>query len=254
MFIETHAHLTMPEYSDLDEVITRAKNEKIIKIVNASFDLQSSRDSLKLAKNYQDYIFAAIGIHPHDADTVTAASLNEIKTLAANQEVVAIGETGLDYNKNLQSQETQQAAFRKLLLLAQEVGLPVIIHARDAQEDTIRIMQEVNKGNLRGVFHCFAGDDQLIRFASDIGFYISFAGMVTFKKAHNVRENVIRVPLSQLLLETDCPYLAPEPYRGKRNEPSYLPTIARKIAEVKGVTVDEVATETTKNSKELFKI
>jgi TatD DNase family protein len=254
MFIETHAHLTMPEYHDLNEVITRAKKAEIQAIINASFDLESSKGALKLAKDYQGYIYAAVGIHPHDANLVTQEALAELKALAAHKEVVAIGETGLDYFKNLQPKEIQQEAFRKVLVLAQEVGLPVIIHARDSQDDIIRIMREENQGGLKGVFHCFAGDQKLIDFAAELGFYISFAGMVTFKKAFNVRENVTKVSLSQLLLETDCPYLAPDPFRGKRNEPSYITYIANKIAEVKGVSVDEVAAQTTKNAKDLFKI
>lgn len=251
MYIETHAHLTMPEYQDLPEVISRARAAGIEKIVNASFDLKSSEESVKLAKQFPGYIFAAVGIHPHDAGK---ASLKKIKELASNKEVVAIGETGLDYHYNPETKEIQRDAFRKFLSLAEELELPVIVHAREAQEDTIKIIKEENRGNLRGVFHCFAGDDQLIEFAKEIGFYISYAGMVTFKKAVNVRENVAKTPLSMLLLETDCPYLAPEPYRGKRNEPAYLPLIAEKIAELKGSTLEKVAEETTKNAQALFKI
>ncbi|OGC03871.1 hypothetical protein A2276_08490 [candidate division WOR-1 bacterium RIFOXYA12_FULL_43_27] len=250
MYIETHAHLTMPEYQDLSEVVARAQAAGIEKIVNASFDLQSSEQSVKLAKQFPGYIYAAVGIHPHDAGNLV---LEKIKELASNKEVVAIGETGLDYHYNPQTKEVQQMAFRNFLSLAQELELPIIIHAREAQEDTIRIMKEENKGKLRGVFHCFAGDEQLIEFAKETGFYISFAGMVTFKKAINVRENVVKTPLSMLLLETDCPYLAPEPHRGKRNEPAYLPLIAQKIAELKGISMEKVAEETTQNARTLFK-
>jgi len=254
MYIETHAHLTMPEFSDLPLVVERAKAAKIDIIINASFDLESSRQAVELTKRFPRYMYAAVGIHPHDAQTMTDESFVEIKQLASNKDVVAIGETGLDYYRNLQPKEIQQAAFRKFLVLAQELDLPAIIHARDAQEDTIRIIHEENKGNLRGVFHCFSGDDKLIQFATEQALYISFAGMVTFKKADNVRENVKKVPLSRLLLETDCPYLSPEPFRGKRNEPAYIPYIAKRIAETKGVSLNEIARVTTNNAKELFKV
>lgn len=254
MYIETHAHLTMPEYKDLPLLVERAKKAKIEAIINASFDLESSKGAVELAMRFPKYMYAAVGIHPHDSQLVTDETLAEIKKLASNKDVVAIGETGLDYYRNLQPKEIQQAAFRKFLALAQELGLPAIIHAREAQEDTIRIIREENKGHLRGVFHCFAGDDKLVRFADEQGFYISFAGMVTFKKADKVRENVKKTPLSRLLLETDCPYLAPEPYRGRRNEPAYIPFIAEKIAEIKGAGLDEIARETTKNARELFRI
>lgn len=254
MFIETHAHLTMPEYQDLPDVITRAKAAGVEIIINASFDLASSRQAIQMSKQYPFYIYAAVGIHPHDAQTADEAALEEIKKLAGDDSVIAIGETGLDYFRNLQPIEVQQSAFRRFLSLAQELGLPVIIHARDAEEDIIRIVREENQGHLRGVFHCFAGSERLIRFAKEQGLYISFAGMVTFKKAEAVRQNVAATGLSMLLLETDCPYLAPEPFRGSRNEPAYISYIAQKIAEIKKVTLPELAEETTKNAKKLFKI
>ena len=253
MFIDTHAHLTMPEFKEIDQFLARARDAKIEAIINASFDLESSLGSVELANKY-DFIYAAVGIHPHDADKVDDKSIDQIKVLLQNKKVVAIGETGLDYYYKLKSVMLQQEAFRKFLALAQESNKPVIIHCREAQKDTIDIIKEENKGNLRGVFHCFAGDDMLIKFAKDIGFYISFTGNVTFKKAHAVRENVAKVPLNMMLLETDCPYLAPDPFRGKTNEPSYIPYIAKAIAEIKGITVEEIAIETTKNARNLFKI
>ena len=253
MFIDTHAHLTMPEFKDIDQFLTRARDAKIEAIINASFDLESSIGSVELADKY-DFIYAAVGIHPHDADKVDDRIIEQLKVLLQNKKVVAIGETGLDYYYKLKSITLQQEAFRKFLILAQEFKKPVIIHCRDAQKDTIGIMKEENKGNLHGVFHCFAGDDELIQFAKDIGFYISFTGNVTFKKAHAVRENISKVPLDMLLLETDCPYLAPDPFRGKTNEPAYIPYIAKAIAEIKGVTIEEVAALTTRNAKDLFNI
>jgi len=243
----------MPEYQDLNSVLSRAREAKVEAILCASFDLDSSRSGVELSRK-QDLIYSAIGIHPHHADQVTDAALNELRYLAADPNVVAIGEMGLDYYQNEQPWEVQQAAFRKFLQLAQDLNKPAIIHCRDAQEDLIKIMKEENKGGLRGVFHCFAGDDTLIDFAKAIGFYISFTGNVTFKKAHKVRENVAKIPLANLLLETDCPYLAPEPFRGKRNEPAYVHYIAQAIAKIKGVSLEEVAKATTQNAKDLFKI
>jgi TatD DNase family protein len=253
MYIDTHAHLTMPEYSDLNEVLLRAKDAKVEAIINASFDLGSSRASVCLSGD-SDLVFAAVGIHPHHAEEVTAAALSELKHLLSDPRVVGVGETGLDYFKMQNTRESQINAFRAALRLAQEVDKPAIIHCRDAQEDVIKIMKEENKGKLKGVFHCFAGDDELIEFAKEIGFYISFTGNLTFKKTQRVCENVSKVPLSMLLLETDCPYLAPEPFRGKRNEPAYVYYIAKAIAEIKGVAIEEVAKATTQNAKDLFKI
>lgn len=253
MYIDTHAHLTMPEYSDINDVISRARDAKIEAIINASFDLESSKAALCLAGEV-DFIYAAVGVHPHDANLVDDHLIAEIEHLASDPKVVAIGETGLDYFKNLQPKEIQMAAFRKFLQLAQKLGKPVIIHCREAQADVIRIMREENQGSLRGVFHCFAGDETLIKFAQDLKFFISFTGNLTFKKAQTVRENITKVPLEMLLLETDCPYLAPEPFRGQRNEPAFITYIARAMAEIKDIPIEELARQTTLNARELFKI
>jgi TatD DNase family protein len=253
VFIDTHAHLTMPEYSDLNDVLARAKDAKIENIINASFDLISSKAGVRLAKDH-DFIYAAVGIHPHDANLVDEKMIGELTRLASDPKVVAVGETGLDYYRNLQPQEIQIAAFRKFLQLAQKLDKPVIIHCREAQEDVMRVMREEDQGKLRGVFHCFAGDEKLVQFAQDLGFMISFTGNVTFKKAQATRDRVKEIPLSILMLETDCPYLAPEPFRGQRNEPSYITYVAKAIAEIKEITVEELAMQTTKNAKKLFKI
>lgn len=253
MFIDTHAHLTMPEYSDLSEVLTRARDAKIEAIINASFDLESSKAAMRLAKDH-DFIFAAVGIHPHDANLVDEKMVQEIEKLAKDPKVVAIGETGLDYYRSLQPKEVQIAAFRKFLQLAQKLDKPAIIHCREAQEDTMRVMREENQGKLCGVFHCFAGDEKLVQFAQEMGFLISFTGNITFKKAQRTRELAKLVPLSQLMLETDCPYLAPELFRGQRNEPAFITYVAQALAKVKELTVEELAMETSKNAKQLFKI
>lgn len=253
MFIDTHAHLTMPEYSDLSEVLARAREAKVEAIINASFDLKSSKEGLRLAKDH-DFIYAAVGIHPHDANLVDEKMVQELEKLARDPKVVAVGETGLDYYKNLQPKEVQISAFRKFLQLAQKLDKPVIIHCREAQDDVMRVMREENQGKLSGVFHCFAGDEKLIQFAKDLDFYISFTGSITFKKAQPTRDRVKEIPLSMLMLETDCPYLAPEPFRGQRNEPAFITYVAQTMAEIKGITVEELARSTTKNAKKLFKI
>jgi len=253
MYIDTHAHLTMPEYDDINELLARAKKAEIEAIINASFDMDSSRDSVCLAGDV-DFLYAAVGIHPHHADQVTDQNLAELKHLLTDPKVVAVGETGLDYFKNEQPREAQQLAFRKFLKLAQEVNKPAIIHCRDSQKDCIKIMKEENKGKLTGVFHCFAGDQELIDFAKEIGFYISFTGNATFKKAHSVRENIERVPLEMMMIETDCPYLAPEPFRGQRNEPTFVYYVAQAIAHLKNISIEEVAKVTTRNAKKLFQI
>jgi TatD DNase family protein len=253
VFIDTHAHLTMPEYADISDVLRRAREAKIETIINASFDLTSSKASVRLAKNH-DFIYAAVGIHPHDANLVDEKMIGELARLASDPKVVAVGETGLDYYKNLQPPEVQIAAFRKFLQLAQKLDKPIIIYCREAQDDVIRVIREENQGRLCGVFHCFAGDEKLVQFAQDLGFFISFTGNVTFKKAQTTRDRVKEIPLSLLMLETDCPYLAPEPFRGRRNEPAYITYVAKVMAEIKGITVEELAMETTKNAKKLFKI
>ncbi|MBU0573192.1 MAG: TatD family hydrolase [Candidatus Margulisbacteria bacterium] len=253
MYIDTHAHLTKDEYSDLAEVIKRAREANVEAILNASFDIASSREAVKLAQEY-DFIYAAVGIHPHHAPEVNDNIFAEIKELAKDKKVAAIGEMGIDYFKNISPQDVQQHVFRKFLALAQELELPAIVHCRDAQEDTIRIMREENNGKLRGVFHCFAGDERLVRFAQEIGFLISFTGNITFKKADQVRENARKAPLEMIMIETDCPYMAPEPYRGQRNEPAYVVRVAEKIAEVRNMRIEEVAMETTRNAKKLFGI
>lgn len=253
MFIDTHAHLTMPEYSDLNEVLDRAKRSKVEAIINASFDIGSSNESVALAEK-NEFIYAAIGIHPNDAQLLSDEALKTLKHLASNKKVVAIGETGLDHFHSCNKPEIQIAAFRKSLKLAQELNLPAIIHCRDAQDDVIKIIREENEGILRAVFHCFAGDEKLVNFARDMEFMISFTGNITFKKAGKLREMVKIVPIELLMLETDCPYLAPEPYRGKRNEPAFVEHIAKKVAEIKSLTIEDVAIATTKNAREFFNI
>lgn len=253
MFIDTHAHLTFPEYEiDLPEVIGRAKEAKLEAIVNIALDEEAIRKSTKLAEEYPDFIYNAIGLHPHDASGWNEDSYGTFKNIIKTSKIVAIGETGLDYHYKLSPIEKQKEVFRKLLTLAQEMDLPAIIHSREADLDTMRILHEENQGKLKGVLHCFSGSLEMLKEAQNLGFYVSFTANITFPKADKLREKVKAAPLERLLIETDCPFLAPQIHRGKRNEPAYVIYVAEKMAEIKELSLEEVAIQTTKNARRLF--
>ena len=251
MYIDTHAHLNMPEYFDLAEVLKRASDAGVSTIIDVSFDMESARRSVKLSDSYYN-IFSAVGVHPHDAEAFSEKDHDELMRLAAGGKVVAIGETGLDYYKNLSPKDAQIRVFRRHIELAQQLGLPLIVHSRDSHDDTLRTLHEENKGSLKGVMHCFSGGVNEAKLVLDLGFYISFAGPITFKNAEAARETAKYVPLDRILIETDCPYLSPVPFRGKRNEPSYVVHIASKLAEVKNVPEEEVSMRTNRNAEALF--
>jgi TatD DNase family protein len=255
MYIDTHAHLTFPEFQiDLPEVIRRAKEANVEAVINIALDDEGTRKSIKMAEEYPGFIFNAIGLHPHDASQWNAETYNKLKEIAEKNKIIAIGETGLDYHYKLSPIEQQQMVFRKLLQLAQELDIPAVIHSREAAEDTIKIIREENRGNLKGVMHCFSGDMDLGRWTLDMGLYISFTGNITFPKADKIRQAAKEIPLDRLMIETDCPFLAPQAFRGKRNEPAYVIKVAEKIAEIKGLTAEEVAIATTKNARTLFNL
>ncbi len=251
MLIDTHAHLQMDRYdNDRGDVIARAVEAGVECIINASFDLPSSQQAVKLAEEHEN-LYAAVGVHPHDAKLLDDETRDVLRGLAGHPKVVAIGEMGLDYYRDLSPRSVQKTAFEKQLRLAAEVDLPVIIHNRDAHKDTLEILRE-HAGQLRGVMHCFSGD---IAFADDciqMGLYVSFAGPVTYPKSYQLRDVAAHVAWDRFLIETDCPYLAPQFRRGKRNEPSYVKAVAKKIAEIRGVTFPEVARNTTSNARDLF--
>ena len=251
MLIDTHAHLNMPEYMDLTEVLERAAASGVLAIINVGFDLPSSKAAVKLSDSYEQ-LFSAVGIHPHDAGKVKDADFEELKKLAENPKVVAIGESGLDLYRNLSPKESQVELFVRHIALAQRLDLPLIVHSRDAHEETLRILHENNKGFLKGVMHCFSGDKRIAQLSLDLGFYISFAGPLTFKNAHEAREVAKFVPIDKMLIETDCPYLAPDPFRGQRNEPSYMVKTAAKLAEVRGFSLEDLSERLTQNAKSLF--
>lgn len=254
MFIDSHAHLDDSRFDgDRDILIKSLKDNDIELVINIGADLQSSIDSLKLADKY-DNIYATIGVHPHSAKEVTEETLEEFRKLAKHPKVVAIGEIGLDFYYDNSPRDIQRKWFREQLKLAKELNLPVVIHSREATKETYDIIKEEQDGTLRGVLHCFSASKEVAMEYIKLGFYISLAGPVTFKNARVAKEVAKAVPLDKLLIETDCPYLAPEPNRGRRNEPKYVRHVAEKIAELRGIPVEEVAEQTRKNTKELFGI
>jgi TatD DNase family protein len=251
MLIDTHAHLQMKDYDDdRAVVIARAAAEGVDCIINASFDLPSSQEAVKLAEKYGN-LYAAVGVHPHDAKTLDDKTLDALRELSKHPKVVAIGETGLDFFRDLSPRSVQKDAFRKHLRLAADLGLPIIVHDRDAHEDTLKILKQ-HSDQVRGVMHCFSGDSDFADRCIEMGLYISFTGTITYPKSHQLREVVAHVQWDRFFVETDCPYLTPQFRRGKRNEPSYVKAVAKEIARMKHTTFPETARRTTENAKALF--
>ena len=254
MLIDSHAHLDMKDFKkDFDDVLKRALHEGVTHIITIGIDLESSQKALELAHQY-DFIYSTIGYHPHDADKAEADKIKKLRELASDPKVVAWGEIGLDFFKNYSKQEKQLISFEPQLDLAVEHSLPVIIHNRDAHQETYDILKKRKDKGLRGVIHCFSGNyDQAMRFI-DLGYFISIPGTVTYKKALNVQEVAARIPLNRILVETDAPFLAPVPKRGKRNEPAFVAHTAKKVAELRHIKYEEVAQQTSQNTKRLFGI
>jgi TatD DNase family protein len=253
--LDTHCHINHSDFRhDLPEVLQRAESALVKRLICVGYDLESSAKAVDLS-NDLEMVWSAVGVHPHDASTFTAEIEGEIRALAVgNKRVVAIGETGLDYYRNLSPVDSQKDAFRRHIRLAKEVDLPLIIHSRDAGDDVLAILVEEGLPPRGAVMHCFSGDVAFARKTIDIGCMLGLAGQITFKNADMLRQVAEAVPLDRIVLETDAPYLAPDPYRGKRNEPAYVALIAAKLAEVRGITPDEVATQTTANAEALFRI
>jgi TatD DNase family protein len=243
----------MPEYQDIDEVLGRAKAAGLSFIIDVGFDITSSEKSTTLSSE-SDFIYTAVGVHPHDAKSFDEECYKKIIELLKKPRVVALGEIGLDYHYNLSSQDEQKRMFSKLLWTARDESKPVIFHGRESYHDMVDIIRSEGQGKVRGVFHSFAGSLDELKWILDNGFYVSISGMITFKKAKNIIDIVKAAPMDKILIETDCPYLTPEPYRGKRNEPSYVKYVAEALAKIKGMTVEEVGGMTTNNAKKLFKI
>jgi TatD DNase family protein len=259
MFIDSHAHIDGPEFdTDRDEVLRRARDAGVESILNVGTGDPHSGAFERAIEfgSKQQSVYTAIGTHPHDANKYDQAAEDKIKTLLSDGErVIAWGEIGLDFHYDNSPREQQIQAFCKQLRAAREVDLPVIIHTREAEQETVAILQEEYAGASRkGVFHCFTGTTELAERGLELGFMISFSGILTFKKADDLRQTARRVPLDRLLIETDCPYLAPIPYRGKRNEPAYVVEVARCLADVHQITVEALAEATSHNFAELFRV
>jgi TatD DNase family protein len=251
--IETHAHLTDPRFKDdLDAVISRALEAGVEYIVNVGYDLENSRKSVELAAKY-DCCYAAAGIHPHDAKEVDDRALAELESLARESKVVALGEIGLDFYRDRSPRDAQKAAFRRQLELAEKLGLPVIVHDRDAHAETMEILDQVKPK--KAVLHCFAGDAAMAREVVGRGWLVSVAGPVTYRNSKHLPEAVKAVSAEGLMLETDCPYLPPEPHRGARSEPAHLPLIAQRVSELLlPLTYQDICRVTTVNAKAFFGI
>lgn len=256
MLIDSHAHIQGAEYAeDREAVIARAAEagvEKIIAVGGAG-DMSSNTAAITLADEFA-HIYASVGMHPHDAKDVGEEAFSELGELARRPKVVAIGETGLDYYYDYSPRALQRRVFSRFIALARETRLPLIVHERDAAADAAQLLRSEGGGELRGVIHCFTGDYAAAAAYLDLGFYVSFTGIITFKNAASLREVVQKVPLERMLVETDSPYLTPVPYRGRRNEPAYVRFVAEMVAAVKGISLTEVATMTTRNAEDLFNL
>ena len=254
MLFDTHCHLNDKAYvEDLHETIERARQAGTSFMCTVGYDLISSAKAVEIAERYKG-IYAAIGIHPHDAEAFDEQTVMEMKKLATSHKVVAYGEIGLDYYRNLSPKDVQQDTMRRQIALAKELKLPLIIHDRDAHGDTLQILKEEKANELGGIFHCYSGSFEMARTVLKMGFYISIAGPVTFPNSARLQDVAKLIPLDRLLIETDSPYLTPQAYRGKRNEPAHVRFVAEKIAELKKVPFEEVAQHTTANAKKVYRI
>jgi len=251
--VDTHAHLNLIDSykKDLEEVIQRAKEAGVSKIINVGIDLKTSIRALELAYQYQG-LYATAGIHPHEVRKVTEETYATLRALLQDQKMIAVGEIGLDYAKEYSPRAQQQEHFLRQLALAKELKLPVVIHSRDASPDIMDLLkQELPE---KFVFHCYAGSVEEAREILDLGGYISITGIVTFPKAENIRRIVRFVPLNRLMVETDCPFLTPVPHRGKRNEPAFVKFVAEAVAQIKGISLEECARQTTENARLFFRL
>jgi TatD DNase family protein len=254
MLFETHTHLNDEQFDeDREQVINRARDAGISYILNIGYNRKTIPSSIQLAQTYP-FFYTSVGWHPQDAISCTEEDLVWLRSLTSHEKVVAIGEIGLDYYWDTSPKDIQHEVFRQQIRLAREVNLPIIIHNRDADADVMSILKEERAEEVGGVMHCFSGDISLMEECISINFSIGLGGPVTFKNRRVLKEVATTVPLNRLLLETDSPYLAPHPYRGKRNETAYVRLVAEEIAKLREITVEELARATTENAKKLFKI
>ena len=253
MLFDTHAHLDDRAFdTDREDLLAGLADRQVALVMNPGCSLESSRNAVAMAERY-DWLYAAVGSHPDAADEVNDQVLEEYRKLCKlSGKVKAIGEIGLDYHYEDIPRELQLKAFRAQLELARELDLPVIVHERDAHEDGMALVKEFS--TVKGVFHCYSGSAEMARQLVDMGWYIGFTGVLTFKNARKAIETAASIPLERIVLETDCPYMAPEPFRGRRNDPGYLYRMAEKLAEIRGISVEEIHRITTENGKRLYRI
>lgn len=254
MLFDTHVHLNVDQFKeDQEEVIKRARANGVERMVVVGFDHETITAAIALVEKYP-FIYAAVGWHPVDAIDFTDEDLRWLEELSQHEKVVALGEMGLDYHWDKSPHDVQKEVFRKQIALAKKVNLPVIIHNREATEDVLAILQEEKASEVGGVLHCYSGEVEQVSQALEMNFYISLGGPVTFKNAKAPKEVAKIVPSDRLLIETDCPFLAPHPHRGKRNEPTYVRLVAEAIAALREVSIETIEAETTANAQRLFKL
>ena len=252
MLFDTHAHLNDPAFDeDREALLETFRDARVGLVLNAGCSLESSKDCIALAERYP-WIYASVGTHPDSADEVDETVLEAYRQMCSHEKVKAIGEIGLDYYYETIPRDVQQRAFRMQMGLAQELDMPVIVHERNAHEDGMTIVKEFPK--VTGVFHCYSGSAEMARQLVNMGWYIGFTGVLTFKNARKAVETAQRIPLERIVLETDCPFMAPEPYRGRRNHPGYLMQMALKLAQIREMDVEDVIRITTENAKRLYRI
>ena len=252
MLFDTHAHLLDERFDgEREEIITALCENGVGAYCEIGYDIKSSIGAVDLAKKY-DYVYAAVGVHPHDTDSLKDSDMDTLRNLCKEEKVVALGEIGLDYYYDNSKRENQRLWFDRQLSLSEEINIPITVHTRDAMADTIDILK-CHK-NARGIIHCYSGSKESAKILLDMGFYISFAGPLTFKNANTALEVAKYVPTDRILTETDSPYLSPVPYRGKRNESAYIPHIAEKLSQQTGTSIEEIAATTTENASKLFGI
>ncbi|MDW4524817.1 TatD family deoxyribonuclease [Rossellomorea marisflavi] len=254
MLFDTHVHLNAEQFDeDVEEVIARAKEAGVENMVVVGFDRPTIERAMELVETY-DFLYASVGWHPVDAIDMKDEDLDWIEDWTKHPKVVALGEMGLDYHWDKSPEDVQKDVFRRQIRLAKKVKLPIIIHNREATQDIVDILKEEEASEVGGIMHCFSGSPEVAKECVDMNFYISLGGPVTFKNARKPKEVAKEIPLEKLLVETDCPYLAPHPNRGKRNEPAYVRLVAEQIAELKEISIEEVEAATTRNAKKLFNI
>lgn len=252
LIFESHAHYDDLKFEeDREEVLKSFQDHEITKVINVAADMKSSLTSVELAKEYS-FIYATVGVHPHEAETIMEGDIQTLEGLAEYEKVVAIGEIGLDYYYDHSPREVQRFWFKKQIHLAKKLGLPIVVHSRDAAKDTFDLIEESNAKEVGGVIHCYSGSKETAIQYTKLGFYIGIGGVITYKNARTVKEVVEAIPLSSILIETDSPYLSPVPNRGKRNDSRNLPYIIEAIANIKSISKEEVIKTTYENGMKLF--